>query len=169
MKKLLFLSTKPMMFWVEVPPIILLIPTVMFNNSVKTMMKLYPLMIALSALILFFGFYLFRAVVISKKEVKCIGVFSSKEMAKIQSDRTLVITVIKKRRLKLELFGKNDDGEGSYAWLKNEEPCEINLFRANINGSMKTAKKIADFFGGDKVTVSEEETDGIKSFRIYFK
>ncbi len=168
MKNLLFLSTKPMLFWVEVPPIILLIPTVMFNSGVKTLMKLYPLMLALSALIIFFVFYLFRAVSISKKEIKCIGPFSSKDSSKIKSGRTLVITVMKRKRLKLELFGKNDDGEGSYAWLKNEEPCEINLFRASINGGVKTAEKIIRYFDNDKNTVSSEKDEENKIFRIYF-
>ena len=157
-----------MLFWVEAPPIILLIPTVIFNDSVKTLMKLYPLMIALSLLIVFFAFYLFRAVSISTKEIKCIGPFSPRETAKIKTGRTLVITVVKRRRLKLELFGKNDDGEGSYVWLKNEEPYEINLFRASINGGVKTAKKITRYFKDDKATVSEEEAEGVKTYKICF-
>ena len=168
MKKLLFLSTKPILFWVEVPPIILLIPTVIFNDSVKTLMHLYPLMIALSALVVFFAFYLFRAVSISKKEIKCIGPFSSKELAKIKEGRTLLITAVKKRRLKLELFGRNDDGEGAYEWLKNEDPSEINLFRATINGGARTAKKIIAYFENDKTTISTEENDGVKTFKICF-
>jgi hypothetical protein len=157
-----------MLFWVVLPPIILLIPTVIFNDSVKTLMHLYPLMIALAALIVFFAFYLFRAVSISKKEIKCIGPFSSKELVKIKEGRTLLITIQKKRRLKLELFGSNDDGEGSYEWLKNEEPTEINLFRATVNGGVKTAEKIIGYFKNDKTTISAEETDGIKTFRISF-
>ena len=168
MKKLLFLSTKPRTFWVMLPPIILLIPVIRFNNGVKTMMKLYPLMIALSGLILFFAVYLFRAVSISKKQIKCIGLFSSKEMAKIEPERTLVITVLKKRRLKLELFGKNEDTESSYAWLKNDESCEINLFRATIGGKIKTAKKIVRYFENDKTPVSSEENEENQIFKIHF-
>ena len=169
MKKLLFISTKPMVFWVIVPPIILLIPTIVFNDSVKTLMKLYPLMIALSALIVFFAFYLFRAVCIYKKEIKCIGPFTSKELAKIKQERTLVITVMRKRRLKLELFGKNDDGEGLYEWLKNEDPSEINLFRANINGGVRTAEKITRYFEKEKTSIDVDETDGVKSYKIHFE
>ena len=168
MKKLLFLSTKLRMFWVMVPPIVMLIPVIRFNDGVKTLMKLYPLMVALVGLILFFAVYLFRAVSISKKEIKCIGVFSSKEMAKIEPGRTLVITVPKKRRIKIEIFGMNDDSESSYAWLKNDEPCEINLFRATVGGGIKTAEKIVRYFENDKNTVSSEKNEENKIFRISF-
>ena len=156
------------MFWVMIPPILMLIPVIRFNDGVKTMMKLYPLMIALFGLILFFAVYLFRAVLISKKEIKSIGAFSSKEMAKIEPGRTLVITVPKKRRIKIELFGMNDDTESSYAWLKNDEPSEINLFRATIGGGIKTAQKIVRYFDNDKNTVSSEKDEENKIFRIYF-
>ena len=168
MKKLFFLITKPYAFWVMLPPIIFLIPAVYFNESVKTMMKLYPLIIALSLLTVFFAFYLFRAVLISSKGIKCIGTFSSKEKAEIKPERTLVITVLKRKRLKLEIFGKNDDTDSGYAWLKNEEPTEINLFRATVNGVVKSAKKIIRYFENCKNEISEKEADGIKIFKIHF-
>ena len=125
-------------------------------------------MIALSGLILFFAVYLFRAVLISKKEIKSIGAFSSKEMAKIEPGRTLVITVPKKRRLKIELFGMNNDAESSYSWLKNDEPSEINLFRATIGGGIKTAEKIVRYFENGKNTVSSEENEENRILKIHF-
>ena len=187
MKKLFFLSTKLRLFWVEIPPILTLIPAIIYNGSVNTLIKLYPLIVALSVLILFFALYLFKGVLISNEEIRSISLFSSRDKAVIKEDRALVITLLKKGRIRLELFGKNDDGEASYAWLRNDTPAEINLFRAKINGSEKRAKKILRFFRTDKdkineiienentefssddISVSSRSVDGLREIRIYFK
>ena len=187
MKKLLFFSTKPRVFWVELPPIILLIPSIIFNSKVNTLMRLYPLIFALSGITIFFALYFYRAVSLSYEEIKCIGLFSTKDKAVIKEDRALVITFLKKRRVRLEVFGKNDDGEGSYSWLRNDEPAEINLFRAKINGGTNQAKKILRYFKVDEamideisecngaefdsaeLSVSTKSTDELKEIRIYFK
>ena len=186
MKKLLFFSTKPFLFWVELPPAIFLVPAIIYNSSVEGLMKLYPLIFALSATIIFFALYIYKAVSISYEEIRCIGLFSSKDRAVIKQDRALVITLLKKNRIKLELFGKNNDGDSSYAWLKDDDPAEINLFREKINGSTRTAKKILRYFKvdesqiknlfendafefvSDELSVSSIMKDEIKTVRIYF-
>jgi len=174
------------MFWVELPPIALLIPAIIYNGTSDGLMKLYPLIIALSATVIFLALYIYKAVSISFEEIRCVGVFSSKEKAVIKQDRALVITLLKKNRIRLELFGKNNDGETSYAWLKDDEPCEINLFREKINGSAKRAKKILRYFGVEEeqiegifdkndaefitedINLSSVTKDGLKSIKIYF-
>ena len=187
MKKLFFISTKLGIYWIEIPPIILLIPTIIYNNAVDTVFKLYPLMCALSALIVFFALYFFKAVSISYEEIRSIALFSSRDKATIKEDRSLVITLLKKKRIKVELFGKNDDGEQAYAWLRNEEPSEINLFRAKINGGARQVKKILRYFktdedkideiitnegalfSSDEIDVSSGLKDGFREIKIYFK
>ena len=187
MKKLFYFSTRPSTFLVEVPPALLLVPTIIYNSSVNTPMRLYPLIFALSALIIFFAIYFFRAVSISYEEIKCIGNFSSKEKAVIKEERALLITLLKRNRIRIELFGKNDDGDMTYAWLKNDTPAEINLFRAKINGGMKRAGKILRYFDADiensamccedsglifdsdKISVFAEKIGGFQTFKILFK
>jgi len=170
MKFLLFLSTRLRVFLTEVPPIILLIVAINYNHAVDTPFKLYPLMVVLSALIIFIPIYFLRGVLISYEEVRCVGFFSSKEKAIVKEDRTLVLTLLKKRRVRVELFGKNDDGDASYAWLANETPVDINLFRAKVNGGAGVVKRIFRFFEVDDEVTSdalatekyEKELDKVK-------
>jgi hypothetical protein len=144
-------------------------------------------MIMLCALIVFIPIYFFSGIIISNEEVKCIGAFSSKDNATVKKERTLVITVLKKRRLLVELYGKNDDGENAYPWLRNEKSTEINLFRAKANGTSRTLCKILKYFGADvadierlltsdsfkadynKITVISEISSGAKKVKIFFK
>ena len=188
MKKLFFLSTRLRIFLIELPPVLLLIPSVIYNGNVDTLMKLYPLIAVLSGLIVFFFLYFFRGVMISFEEVKCIGPFSSKDKEFIKEGRTLTLTQLKRRRISIELSGINTDGELTYAWLKNDEPVEINLFRAKANGSKKQILKILRYFGADisdfseitenvgkvifesdEVKITADKTDELNSVRIYFK
>ena len=164
MKRVFLLSTKFRFFLLEIPPILLLIPTVKYNNVVKSLMHLYPLMVMLCALIIFIPIYFFCGIIVSNEEVKCIGAFSSKDKATIKKERTLVITVLKKRRLLVELYGKNDDGENTYPWLRNEKNTEINLFRAKSNGTSRTLCKILKYFGADAADIERLLTsDGFKA------
>lgn len=155
MKFLIFLSTRLRVFLTEVPPIILLTVAICYNDAVDTPFKLYPLMVVLSALIIFIPIYFLRGVLISYEEVRCVGWFSRREKAIIKEDRTLVLTILKKRRVRIELFGKNDDGESSYAWLANETPVDINLYRSKVNGSLGVAKRILRYFEADDETIEK--------------
>ena len=154
MKNIFLFSTRLRVFLIELPPILLLIPSIIYNGSVKTLMKLYPLIIMLSALIVFIAIYFFRAIIINNEELRTIGLFSTREKAIIKENRSLVVTKLSRRRIRIELFGQNDDGQGTYEWLKNEEPVEINLFRVKANGTSKTVAKILRYFEADSETVN---------------
>lgn len=186
MKKIFLFSTKLWVYLTEIAPIILLTVSIIYNDEVKTVMKLYPLITVLSALIIFIAVYFFRGVSLSFDELKCIGWFSSRDKATVKKDRAVVISVLKRRRIRIELFGRSDDGESAYSWQKGEDVGEINLFRAKANGNLKTVKKLLKYFGvpisdteqiisdeafsknyGD-VTVSSETVNEEKRFRIYF-
>ena len=146
MKKIFLFSSKLWVFLTEIPPITLLIIAINFNSEVDTLTKLYPLIITLSALIIFIAAYFFRAVVISYDSIKCIGPFSSKDKAIITKDKSLVIAILPNKRIRLELFGSGEDLAKNCKWLSGDDLSSINLFRAKANGTESTAKKILKFF-----------------------
>ncbi len=187
MKSVFLFSTRLRVFLIELPPILLLIPSIFFNRHVDTLMKLYPLIISMSLLIIFIAIYFFRGMIINNEEVRCIGLFSSKEQAAIKKGRHLLITIIKKGRLRIELYGENTDGDSNYAWLKNEKPSEINLFRCKVNGRLGTVHRILRYFEAESDTADSllnkdsytEELENVivssyireegKTFKIFFK
>ncbi len=154
MKFLLFLSTRLKVFLTEIPPIILLMVSIIYNGALDTPFKLYPLMVTLCALIIFIPIYFLRGVFISYEEVRCVGFFSSKEKAIIKEDRMLAFTLLPKRKVRIELFSKNDDGDASYTWLQNEESVFINVFRARVNGKVGVIKKALRYFEIDEETIA---------------
>ncbi len=187
MKKTFLFASRLWVYLTEIPPIILLILCIKFNSGVDTLMKLYPLIVTLSALIIFIGVYFFRAVVIGFDEVKCIGPFSSRDKAIIAKDKALVITVLPKRRLRIELFGGGEDLAKSCTWLRGDtSPC-INLFRAKANGGERSVCRILKFFDIPKatfdmlmkkdgysedykdLTVSSDTQNEAKTIKIQFK
>lgn len=186
MKSIFLFSSRLWFYLTEVPPVILLILAIKFNGKVDTLMKLYPLIITLSLLIVFIAVYFFKALVIKTDEVKVIGLFSGRDKAIINKGKTLAITLLKKGRLKIELFGNSENFE-TYAWLKDESNTEINLFRARTNGGKCAVKRILRFFGAehdeiqnlisedgvkvenkDVVFLSQTDNES-KSIKIYFK
>ncbi len=186
MKSVFLFCTRLRYFFTEIPLIFLLVIAIKYNPDVEAMMKLYPLIIALSGVVVFIALYFFRAIKINFEEIKCIGLFSSREKAIINKGRTLHITILKKRKIRLELYGENDDFE-TYAWLKSEDVTEINLFRAKALGSEGKVHRILSYFGAEsddiekaflienftvdyeKVTLTSEKNEQEKTFKIYFK
>ena len=148
MKSIFLFSSRLWFYLSELPPIVLLIFAISFNDKVDSLMQLYPLIIALSLFIIFISVYFFKGVLIKNDEIRVVGLFSGRDKAIINKNKTLAITVLPKGRLKLELFGNSEDFE-TYAWLKGDGDAEINLFRARANGSRHSAKRILRFFGAD--------------------
>ena len=155
MKFLFFISTRLKVFLTEIPPIILFWIAIIYNSAVDSPFKLYPLMVILCALIIFIPVYFLRGVFISYEEIRCVGFFSSKERAVIKEERMLVLTPLPKRKVRIELFSKNDDGDASYAWLANEEAVFVNVFRAKVNGKNGVVKKVLRFFETDEDIIAK--------------
>lgn len=186
MKSIFLFSTRFRYFLTEIPPILLLIISIKYNSDVEDLMKLYPLIIVLSGIIIFIGMYFFRGVKINFEEIKCIGLFSSRESCVINAGKTLHISILPKRKIQLELYGENNDFE-TYAWLKNEDSTVINLFRSKALGNSGTVRKVLSYFDVetediekalssdsfsadyDKITLNTEITDNKKTFKIHFK
>ena len=185
MKKLFLFSTKFGYFLTEIPPIILLIISIKYNNYVDSATKLYPLILAISGVIVFIGLYFWRGVFLSYDQLRCVGLFSSKESSVINKDKTLHISILPKGKIRIELYGENDDFE-TYAWLKNDN-SEINLFRAKALGGISTVRKILSYYGAEtddieraisedsfsseyeKINFSSSTENNTKTFKIYFK
>ena len=186
MKKTYLFCTKIGWFISLIPSIVLLIISIYYNESSTGLLKLYPLIIILSGIIIFIGMYFFRGVKINFEEIKCIGLFSSKESAVINANKTLYISILPKRKILLELYGANDDFE-TYAWLKSEEGTQINLFRAKALGNSSTVRKVLSYFDieaeyienaiksenfsadCEKIKLTTETINNQKTFVIYFK
>ena len=93
MKKSLFLPSnflRPII--VVLPQAALLVGAILMNDTVDTLMRLYPLMAACALGIIFTFVYFFKAVVLSKDEIKYIGPFSSRDSAVINEGKTLILT-----------------------------------------------------------------------------
>jgi hypothetical protein len=186
MKNIFLFSTRFRVFLTEVPLIFLLIVSIIHNERVDVLTKLYPLIIATALLIIFIPIFFIRGVKISFDEVRDVGFFSEKNHCLINDDNTLVFTVLPKNRIKIELFGCSDDTV-TYNWLKDEEPRDINLYRARANGTENTLIRIFRYFditdGDIEAALDKKEFESdyqliefyakteneIKEYRIKFK
>ncbi len=142
MKKIRLFCTKPWYYLIELPLILLLIICFKYNNDVKSVFKLYPLIIALILGIVFIFIYFLRFLKITYEEVRTQGWFSTHDSALIVKDKRLALTLFKHNRIRVELFGPATD----LMYENDYKVSELNLFRARANGGVRTAKKILAYF-----------------------
>lgn len=147
MKKISLLSTALPMYLTELPVIYLLYVAIKYNKNVEGPFKLYPLILGLIGIAVFIFIYLFRVVVISYDTIKSIGPFSSKEKALIVEGKTLVFTIVKHRRTKVELFGV-DEQPPMLDWAvdKDYTKIEVNLYRDRLPGGGRAVRKALKYF-----------------------
>lgn len=131
----------------EIPVVGLLIASILKNEDSHSALKLYPLIIGSAAAAIFIALYFFRAVTVSYTEIKHIGLFSRREKAMINEKKTLIITEMKRGRLKIVLFG-NNGLPPIYADPEAEEslPVDIHLFDGTVLGRGRAIKRILRFF-----------------------
>lgn len=164
---------------------ILLAIAVRYNESSKALFKLYPLIAFLSLAIIFIAVYFFRAITVSREEIRYHGLFSSKDSALITKNKTLSLTLIGAKRISVELLG--DAGETpAFEWMRQDDVVhrEICLFRGKAIGGVGTVSKIlvlfgmpedADFksdgfrFEDDNVEIFAENSDLGRTMKIHFK
>ena len=87
MKKIFIFGTKLRMFLCELPLIFIMAVSIYFNPDMKTPGKLYPLIIAMAAGIIFMFIYLFRGVSISGEKIKSVGLFSSRDSIVVEKNK----------------------------------------------------------------------------------
>ena len=146
MKKTFLFCTKFSLYIIELPLVFLLTLSIIFHSHVESPLGLIPFIVALCAMIVFIFLYLFRLVIISQEEIRQIGVYSSKDRAIINKDKTIVLTLKKHGRILCELYGKDDTP--SLEWLSSEDfkDEEINLFRAKAVGTLSSIKRVMSYF-----------------------
>ncbi len=154
MKKIFLFSTRLRVFLTEIPLLVLLGIVISVHDSAPTVVKFYPLEILIGGVCVFIVIYFFRAVRISRDEIRQLGRFSSRDRATIEEGKTLVLTLAAKRHLTVELY-ESDDGAAALPFA-SEYAGRINLFRERTLGDQKTVRKILLYFG-----LSREEADGI--------
>ena len=150
MKSIYFFSTKLRYYLTLIPPIALLIFAIFNNGNSTSPLKLYPLQIALVLIIIFMFLFLFRFVKINMSEVRCVGLFSSKDSAAIKKNRCLVFTLKKHKRIVVEIFSIGEPP--LLDWVDPEDylDAKINIFRAKTIGANRALKKLLSYFDIDK-------------------
>lgn len=136
------------MFLTELPLLYLFVLTVDLHTKSEDLLGYYPLEIVLVFFIFFILVYFFRVIGLSYDEVRMYGLFSSREKSMLHEGDTLVLTVLPRRRLRVELFG-TDGGVPALEWLREEgrAPEDVNLFRGKANGGRRSVGRILRFYG----------------------
>ena len=161
MKKTYLFCTELWFYLCEIPPILLLIISIIYNNDSEGLLKFFPLIILSCAAIIFIFLYFFRMIIISFEEIKCIGAFSSKDSAIINKGKTLIITLNRKNKMTVRLHG--NIGTPGFDWAKGEDykNIGIDLFREKAIGNNRSVKRLLSYFNvpDDDISVfMEEET-----------
>ena len=135
------------MFLTELPLIALLAAAIYYNNLAEGFIKFYPLIAVLILGMIFIVVYLFRYVSISVEEVRSGGLFSSRDRATINAGKTLILTRMPRKRMRVELFG-NDGVAPMLDWAQGDghEIMDIFLYREKAIGGVKTAARVLEFF-----------------------
>ena len=172
MKKLLISSTHPLMLLTTLPLCVLLALAIAFNGYSDSVVKLYPLIIVSASAIVFIFIYLLRVIVITTDEIKIVGLFSSKDRAIINKDKTLIISQRKSKRLKIILYG-NDGRCPSLDWANKDDftPVNINLFKEIGYGGNATIRRVFRYFEIDEniidnIILKEEFSADLPLYKI---
>ena len=187
MKKSLFLPSNFLRpFLVSLPMAALLCGAIIMNDTVDTLLGLYPLIVACILGIIFTFVYFFKAVIITKDEIKYVGPFSSRDSAIINEGKTLIITELPHGRLAVSIYG-NDGVNASLDWLKSETAVrDVYLFKGKAIGGALAIKSVLRFFSvcdedlslliseevtleRDDYTLSSANTENGREIRIKFK
>ena len=147
MKSIILFGTKLYVYLIEIPVITVLLLAIRFNEGAENLTKLYPLQIFCSLVIIFIVLYFFRAVSISNAKIKQIGLFSSRDSSMIKKGKTLVLTMLPYRKLKVELFELQEHPVLEWVVDKDFVPIETNVFRERAIGGYGAVKRKLKFFG----------------------
>jgi len=161
MKSIYLFCTKPWVYLTEIPVVALFWIAITFNKFSDHPLKFYPLIITSGFFIIFIMVYFFRMVSINNDEIRCLGVFSSKDSALITENKTLVISLHPRFKLKLELY-EDASINPAFEWMKADDVMhrDVCIFRARAVGAKKSAGKILEFFTVPKEALSRATENG---------
>ena len=102
-------------------------------------------------------------IIISTEEIRTAGLFSSRDSAVIEKNTILKITLSKKRRINVELFGKRTAPD--FSWSKTDQTGEpIRIFHEKAIGDVRAIKRILRYFG-----ISEDDTNAVLKKDNFYK
>ncbi len=161
MKSVYLFCTKPWVYLTELPVIILLSVAIAFNDKSEELYKYYPLIIFLIFSAMFIFIYFFRMISINTDEIRYHGLFSSRDSAFINENKSLVISLMGMGNMRLELFGDASEAP-PFEWMKAEDIShrDVCLFRGRAIGGKGSAKKILEYFAMKKEALAECFSDG---------
>ena len=151
MKKRFLFCTEAWLYFIEIPPIFLLVMSFIYTGRVNKPYGLIPLILVLIAFIIFVFIFFFRFISLSFGEVKCIGPFSSRDSAVINEGKKLILTLKKAGRIDVALFG-NDGMPPMYEGI--DEPIDIYLFRGKAIGGRAALSRVLRYYGVSKEDIS---------------
>ena len=167
MKKTFLFCTKLRFFLSEIPPIILLFVTILHNNDSEGILKLYPLIaFSVISIVLVFLYY-FRMISISTEEIRSLGVFSSKDSAIINKDKTLVFTIFPKSKMVVSLYEKGT--VPAFTWSKSDVFPDVELFREKAIGGKRALTRVLSYFESPSEDIQEmmSKNDYTKVFKDF--
>lgn len=161
MKNIILFCTKPWFYLTEIPVIAIFWLALTFNKYSEGIFKFYPLMIVSAFFIVFIMIYFFRAISINNDEIRSLGVFSSKDSALIDANKTLVIALHPRFNMKLELYTDASEAP-AFDWMKANDVAhrDICIFREKAVGGKRSAEKILKYFTVPKDVSAEALKDG---------
>lgn len=154
MKKIFLFSSRPTVYLTEIPVLALLAIVISVHDTATSIVKYYPLEIFLGAVAILIAVFFFRAVLISKDEIRAVGWFSGRDKATIEEGKTLVFTLASKKRLTVELY-EHSDNAPALPWA-GDVSGDINLFRSHTRGDLKTVHRVLRYFG-----LTNDEADAL--------
>ncbi len=153
MRRISIFSTPFYMFLTEIPFALILALAIIYNQYADGWTKLYPLITVMAAAIVFSNIFLFRAVRISRAEIRDIGRFSPRDHADLLAGGSVRLQPVDHGRVKIYVYG--EAGLPELDWMRNQstDPDQICMYRGRTQGGLRTVGRILSYFGvpGDEV------------------
>lgn len=163
MKNIYLFCSKPWVYLTEIPVIILFWIAFKFNDKADGVLKFYPLMAVSACAIIFIMLYFFRYISVNNDEIRCQGLFSSKDNVLIQENRNLIITIHPHSNLKLEVYADASEAP-AFDWMTASDVAhrDVCIFRAKATGGKRAVSRVLDFFTLPKDEIPSAFDDGFK-------
>ena len=185
MKKSYLFCTSWWFYLTELAPLSILVLSILYNDMTEAPGKLYPLIFVSASCMIFIFLYFFRVIIFSNTELRSFGPFSSRDRVAIEEGQTLLLTLMKRGKLRVELFGVSV--APGFSWMRgNYEESFINLYRDRAIGGKIAIKRVLKYYGisaddiaslldsesisrkYDAFVVSNETSDGNLIIKIKF-
>lgn len=161
MKSIYLFCTRPRVYLIEIPILAILWIAIKFNKFSENTFKFYPLIFVSAFFVIFIAVYFFRAISINTDEIRCIGLFSSKDNALIAENKTLVLSLQPNFSMKLELYTDASEAP-AFEWMKASDVAhrDVCIFRAGAFGTKRSATRILEYFSMPKEVAENAAANG---------